>query len=310
MILNGGTYNGGYAAGMGGGGLVGGGSVGRVGGGGAFGGGLAGGRGWGGANGAVGARGGGGACGCDDACDGGGCGAGCGPGYDTTGVLSYVGAGGDYKQETTFTYVGQGAGDFEMVAVPSNIRSNICVCIIPLILLLLLVPLLLYLLPQLSAEPYDCKAPGVWSIDQNAWCCEHYAVGCPTPAPLPPPPAPAPLPPPPAPAPPPPPPSTTSPCPFDCNAGYNEWPLQWVKGWTGAKKLYCCKTAGRGCASELPPPSGLPPSGLPGEPDMGPYDCNAGYHPCFHCLKQQWSPKKLSWCCANMNKGCQSNTPM
>merc|ERR1719410_2508385 len=206
MILNGGTYNGGYAAGMGGGGLVGGGSAGRVGGGGAFGGSLAGGRGWGGANGAVGARGGGGACGCDDGCDGGGCGAGCGPGYDTTGVLSYVGAGGDYKQETTFTYVGQGAGDFEMVAVPSNIRSNICVCIIPLILLLLLVPLLLYLLPQLSAEPYDCKAPGVWSPDQNAWCCQHYAVGCPTPAPLPPPPAPAPLPPPPAPAPVPPPP--------------------------------------------------------------------------------------------------------
>merc|ERR1712113_971486 len=104
--------------------------------------------------------------------------------------------------------------------------------------------------------------------------------------------------------------STTTPCPFDCNAGYNEWPNQWVKGWAGAKKLYCCRTAGRGCPSELPPPSGLPPSGLPGEQDNGPYDCNAGYHPCFHCLKLHWSPKKISWCCTNMNKGCQSNTPL
>lgn len=214
-----------------------------------------------------------------------------------------------------------------------NIRGcNWCWCIIPL--LLLLVPLLLLMLPQLSkedtttlapmpvlpaapqiittSEPYNCKSQGLWSFDKKGWCCKHYGVGCPTT----PPPTPAP-PPPPAPAarPPPPPPairpaiSTTSPCPFDCNAGYNEWPLQWVKGWTGAKKIYCCKTVGRGCATELPPPSGLPPSGIPGEQDTGPYDCNAGYHNCFHCLRQQWSPTKLQWCCTNMNKGCQSNTP-
>merc|ERR1719412_1079951 len=277
-----------------------------------------------------------GACGCDDAC---GAGAGCGPGYDTTGVLSYVGAGGDYKQETTYKYVGQGAGDFEMVAVPTNFRSNMCVCVIPLLLLLLLLPLLFWLLPQLSteptttlppmpvptpappvttSEPYNCKSQGLWSFDKKGYCCKNYGVGCPTT----PPPTPAPRPPPP----PPPPPrpvvrapapalpapvivSPTSPCPFDCNAGYNEWPMQWVKGWTGAKKIFCCKTVGRGCATELPPPSGLPPSGLPGEADTGPFDCNAGYHPCFHCLKQQWSPTKLAWCCTNKNKGCQSNTP-
>jgi len=277
-----------------------------------------GGRGWSGAGGRIGASGGGGACGCDDGCGAGNGGMGCGTGYDTTGVLSYVGAGGDYRQETTYKYVGQGAGDFEVVAVPTNFRSNICLCIIPLLLLLLLVPLLLYLLPQLSStpatttlpptmpppittsEPYDCKSQGLWSFDQKGWCCQHYGVGCPTTPPA-------------TPAPPPPPPpkpvSTTTPCPFDCNAGYNEWPNQWVKGWAGAKKLYCCRTAGRGCPSELPPPSGLPPSGLPGEQDTGPYDCNAGYHPCFHCLKLHWSPKKISWCCTNMNKGCQSNTP-
>merc|ERR1719203_2340609 len=105
-----------------------------------------------------------------------------------------------------------------------------CVCIIPLLLLPLL-GLLLYLLPQLSAEPvttlppvpaptpmppmttsepYDCKSQGLWSFDKKGWCCKNYGVGCPT--------TPAPSPPP----------STTSPCPFDCNAGYNEWPMQWV----------------------------------------------------------------------------------
>merc|ERR1712038_2087104 len=95
-------------------------------------------------------------------------------------------------------YVGQGAGDFEVVSVPTNFRTNVCLCIIPLLLLLLLVPLLMYLLPQLSsapetttfpptppappttAEPYDCKSQGLWSFDQKGWCCEHYGVGCPT----------------------------------------------------------------------------------------------------------------------------------
>lgn len=279
-------------------------------------------------------QGGGANCGCDDSCGmgpGGGCGAGgagCGTSYDTTGVLSYVGAGGDYKQETTYRYVGQGAGDFEMVGVPTNFRSNICVCIIPLLLLLLLVPLLLWLLPQLSAEPvttmppvmptpmpapqptepYDCDGGGLWSFDKKGWCCQHYGKGCtkpPTPAPHPPP---APIPHP-MPQPMPMPIITTSPCPFDCTQGYNEWPMQWVKGWSAAKKLFCCRTAQRGCPSELPPPSGLPPSGLPPAPDTGPYDCAAGYHPCFHCLRQQWSPSKLAWCCTNQQKGCQSNTP-
>jgi len=86
-----------------------------------------------------------------------------------------------------------------MVGVPTNFRSNICVCIIPLLLLLLLIPLLLYLLPQLSSEPvttlppvvptpmpappptepYDCKSQGLWSFDKKGWCCQHYGVGCP-----------------------------------------------------------------------------------------------------------------------------------
>merc|ERR1712032_1153881 len=62
-------------------------------------------------------------------------------------------------------------------------------------------------------------------------------------------------------------PVTTTQCPFDCTAGFNDLsPQQWVKGWSGEKKIYCCRTAHRGCPTELPPPSGIPPSGAPPAP--------------------------------------------
>merc|ERR1712151_54637 len=131
-----------------------------------------------------------------------------------TWVLSYVGAGGDYKQETTYSYVGQGAGDFEMVPVPTNFRNNFCVCIIPLLALLLLVPLLLYLLPQLSSEPVTTLPP----------------IPAPTPMPI--------IPTqrpyiPPAPVPPPPPAPPTKPPPPNCAVGT---PDSWEMG----KKVWCC----------------------------------------------------------------------
>merc|ERR1711933_528806 len=89
-----------------------------------------------------------------------------------------------------------------------------------------------------------------WSLSKRAMCCDKVGKGCPT-TPKPPPPPPPPPPPAPAPAPPPPPPPpapvpTTTHCPIDCNAGYNDLgPQQWVKGWSAAKKIYCCRTANR-----------------------------------------------------------------
>jgi hypothetical protein len=139
-----------------------------------------------------------------------------------------------------------------------------------------------------------------WSFPKKVFCCLTKQKGCPPPPQ--PPTQPLTLPPPT---------TVTTACPFDCDAGYNDLnPLQWVKGWPGAKKLYCCKTAHRGCPSELPPPGSAPPSGIPAEPDNGPYDCDAGYHPCFTCLQRQWSPMKLKWCCDHKDKGCKWNTPL
>merc|ERR1719352_128591 len=133
----------------------------------------------------------------------------------------------------------------------------------------------------------------MWGPVKSAWCCKHTGRGCPTPPPPPPPPKPV----------------TTTHCPFDCNAGYKDLgEHQWVKGWSAAKKLYCCKTVAKGCPSELPPPSGLPPSGEPPVADTFKYDCSAGYHDCYHCLIQQWSPMKLNYCCKTENRGCKWNT--
>jgi len=58
--------------------------------------------------------------------------------------MSYVGLGGDYCQETTYRYVGAGAGSFS----PTVLRRgcNWCLCLIPLLLALLLIPLVLLLL--------------------------------------------------------------------------------------------------------------------------------------------------------------------
>jgi len=244
---------------------------------------------------------------------------GCG---DADASLGYVGGGrGSYVQETTYQYVGAGCGEMELVAAP---KTNYCIWIAGSSVLLLL-PLLLWLLfgsstATTTPEPYDCNA-GLsnfqmgWSVSKKTYCCSLYSKGCapamaaPAPAPVPlpvPVPVPAPAP---APAPVPAPVVTTSSCPYDCNAGYDEWPQQWVKGWGGAKKLYCCQTVQKGCPSQLPPPSGEAPSGEPAAPDMGPYDCNAGYHPCYTCLVKHWSSNKLGWCCTQKNIGCQSNTP-
>ena len=132
----------------------------------------------------------------------------------------------------------------------------------------------------------DCAegAPESWDEAKKVQCCLMENKGCPT--------------------------TSTSPCPIDCNAGYNDLdPLQWVRGWSGEKKLYCCKTAQRGCPSELPPPSGLPPSGEPPAPDTNVHDCDAGYHHCMHCLELSWSPQKINYCCKNFHKGCKGEEP-
>lgn len=259
------------------------------------------------------------------------CGARCGvPAPDPD--LGFVGNGrGSYIQETTYRYVGPGNGELEY-AVEHQKSNNMCISLVGGGTLVVLIALLLWLLFGSTAtttpSPYDCQlgisnAQLGWSEGKKSYCCSKLGVGCATPQPIPqpmpqpmpqplvPPPAPQPVPVPvpvPVPAPAPMPIVSTSSCPYDCNAGYDEWPMQWVKGWGGAKKLYCCKFANKGCPNQLPAPTGIQASGVPAAPDPGPYDCAAGYRNCYVCLVKHWSSNKLNWCCAQKNIGCRANT--
>lgn len=64
--------------------------------------------------------------------------------------------------------------------------------------------------------------------------------------------------------------------PYDCEAGLSNW----QNGWSAPKQVWCCQHANKGC-------------GLP-------YDCNAG----FSNWQKGWSESKKQWCCSNAKKGC------
>jgi len=88
---------------------------------------------------------------------GAGCGGGCGGGYDDTTVLSYVGTGqGEYIAETSYKYVGKGAGDIQMVEVPTKVAAGWgkWLIVIPLILAILWL-----LFPYLSSDTTTTTIP-------------------------------------------------------------------------------------------------------------------------------------------------------
>ena len=173
-------------------------------------------------------------------------------------VLAYVGGGrGDYIQETSYKFVGQGAGDFDTVTVNSGygwccIGGGICA------VLAVVVILIIVLLPgpdtSTTTKPIDCSGPTLtWSPAKKVHCCARVGRGCPTPPPAPTTAAPTTI----APAPPTVTPGTPAP-PNECNIGG-------VADWTALKRDMCCKKYGNGCPGTQPP-----------APAPLPYDCNAG----------------------------------
>merc|ERR550525_1332787 len=94
-------------------------------------------------------------------CGGAGCGTGCGGGGGAT-TLSYVGPrGGNYTTETTYRYVGAGAGEFGVLRIPGRGPNCWCLCLIPLILSLLLIPLLLWLLMSSTSTTTTTTTPPI-----------------------------------------------------------------------------------------------------------------------------------------------------
>jgi len=154
--------------------------------------------------------------------------------------------------------------------------------------------------PATTSLPYDCDADYIscyhclekkWSVGKRAWCCAHGGRGCST---TPPPATPAPTTP-----------ATTS-LPYDCNADYISCYHCLEKKWSVGKRAWCCAHGGRGC-STTPPPATPPPTTAPATTSL-PYDCNADYISCYHCLEKKWSVGKRAWCCAHGGRGC-STTP-
>lgn len=94
-----------------------------------------------------------------------------------------------------------------------------------------------------------------WPEDTRAKCCDYMGFGCKTTI------------------------QTTS-KPYDCHAGY----FNWIKGWSPNKKVYCCRTEGRGCI----------------------FDCSADYH--HGDWRQEWSMAKKAWCCLTEGRGCADDT--
>jgi hypothetical protein len=109
-------------------------------------------------------------------------------------VMSYVGNGcGDYIQETSYKYVGCGAGEFDIVAARRPNYTWMLTCGVVLALALVIVIVVLLMLPDQAtttttgaALPYDCNAGPVstmeiWSPAKKAFCCQRTGVGCETP---------------------------------------------------------------------------------------------------------------------------------
>merc|ERR1712187_997596 len=106
---------------------------------------------------------------------------------------------GDYQAETTYKYVGKGAGEFEMVTVPTNIKPGYFYCVVAFALVAVVIYLLNPMAPTTTTTPgpttslpYDCNAGyhgcyhcliKQWSVSKLAWCCAHMGRGCPTAAP-------------------------------------------------------------------------------------------------------------------------------
>jgi len=208
----------------------------------------------------------------------------------------YVGDGrGAYSTVPQYGFVGEGHGSFEREVVTTYYGWKLRKCCIG-ILVLALIPLVLYLM-LLMANPATIY-PVFTGIDK------YWKVGGGTPAPTPVPTFP----------------KTSEP--YNCFQGGL---------WTIARKDWCCKNHGRGCTTRPPPTkpapttvaATLPPRQVPvpipipvptPAPNPGmtslPYDCNADFTTCYHCLEQRWSVAKRAWCCTHAQRGCPTAPPI
>jgi len=184
--------------------------------------------------------------------------------------MTYVGQGGNYTQDVTYTFAGEGAGEFNLVSVPTGCKCSVWLCAGGVVLLLL--PLLWLSLLVLGTETtttshvryirpngkaYDCEAgydnrQRGWSVAKKEWCCHKHGRGCAQGA-------------------------THSA--IDCMIHGTP---QVALSWPAPKRQFCCQHFGSGCGATTKAPD---PNCAVGGP-------------------MTWSPGKKKWCCTHHHVGC------
>mmetsp|Transcript_44512 Transcript_44512/g.139504 ORF Transcript_44512/g.139504 Transcript_44512/m.139504 type:complete len:693 (-) Transcript_44512:144-2222(-) len=230
--------------------------------------------------------------------------------------VSFVGPGrGQYTQETTYKYVGDGTGSFDIVMDPAAkslercdplqyccvcLHPNFPLCFFPFLLSVGLLSIVLWLLLRSQQVDLDCHANGAsmdeWSDARQAWCCKNRGV-CPEGFV-----------------------ARTVPLrgPGYCQVGLATWQTSWSddkkrwccnhfrigchdsqayncsedqdgesSGWPDDKKVWCCLAAGTGC--EKAPAGAL-------------FDCQAGRVNWW----VSWTTEKKDWCCENESIACDA----
>lgn len=208
-------------------------------------------------------------------------------------VQAYVGPGGGaWVQETSYRYVGNGAGDYALpeqlpASEPMNANRRCIIMVVIATAIPLLVLLYIFVsnlgkdqtsetLPSYSASSlaptipsqapqslagFDCDSMDsaqVWTLPKKEYCCRNFGKGCiPTAAP------------------------TAAPAP-NCRVGA---PASWAMG----KKVYCCLHHHINCPSTKPPTT-----------TTVSYSCSRD----FEHWETHWSIGKKIFCCKHMGRGC------
>merc|ERR1740121_2560411 len=110
----------------------------------------------------------------------------CGSGGTGAAVMSYVGSGsGDYIQETTYRYVGAGAGEFEVLASkrPSFgifLGAGVALLVLVVVVVLILIPKPTTTTTTTMSECATTVQSVIdgWSPAQKAYCCKTANKGC------------------------------------------------------------------------------------------------------------------------------------